>query len=116
MNGTQLRTWLAAWWILAGMATATAADEFRNVIGQHIELTSDIESEAEANELVASFDRAVEQWREFWELPERSLDAWSVKAFVMQDKASFQDAGLIDPRVPDFKEGYALGNSVWIMA
>ncbi len=98
------------------MATATLADEFHNVTGQHIVLTSDIESEAEANELVASFDHAVEQWREFWGLPERSLDAWSVKAFVMQNKPSFQSAGLIDPRVPDFKEGYALGNSIWIMS
>ncbi|EMI21947.1 hypothetical protein RMSM_01124 [Rhodopirellula maiorica SM1] len=33
----------------------------------------------------------------------------------MQDKTPFLRAGLIDPRVPDFKQGYALGNSLWIV-
>ncbi len=44
------------------------------------------------------------------------MDDWIVKAFVMRDKQAFESAGLIDPRVPDFKDGFALGNSVWVVA
>ncbi|WP_442509059.1 hypothetical protein SH528x_000608 [Novipirellula sp. SH528] len=115
MNGTQFQIGLVAGIFFIGMVNATLADDFRKASGQHIEITSDIESDAEINELVTSFDAAVNQWRDFWGLPEHALDSWSVKAFVMKDKTPFMRAGLIDPRVPNFQQGYALGNSIWMM-
>lgn len=115
MNGTLFQIGLAAGVLFIGMARATLADDFRKASGQHIEITSDVASESEINEWVTSFDAAVDQWRAFWGLPEHALDSWSVKAFVMQDKTPFQRAGLIEPRVPDFEQGYALGNSLWIL-
>ncbi|GAA5510852.1 hypothetical protein [Novipirellula caenicola] len=115
MNGTLFQIGLAVGVLFSGMADATGADDFRKARGQHIEITSDVASESEIDQWVRSFDTAVDQWRAFWGLPEHALDSWSVKAFVMQDKTPFLRAGLIDPRVPDFNQGYALGNSLWIM-
>lgn len=84
--------------------------------GRYLELITDLESADEADTLVASFDAAVDRWKQFWSIPDGQLDQWKVTAYVMRDRAAFDRAGLIPPRVPNFRYGYALGDSVWILA
>ena len=89
---------------------------FETFRGQHITLVTDLESADEARSLVATLDAAADQWRLFWQLPEDALADWQIKAFVMRDKAAFERAGMIPARVPAFQQGYAFGNSIFVLA
>ncbi|MDB4331639.1 hypothetical protein OAA27_01070 [bacterium] len=84
--------------------------------GQYIELVTDLESSQEADRLVASFDAAVTQWVEFWQIDQFDLSSFRVSAFVMRDEGAFRQAGFIPPEVPDFNFGYAMGKKIWIKA
>ena len=99
-----------------GGTSASCQDGLRRLSGQHIQLTTDIAAQVEAETLVASFDAAVPQWEAFWQLPTGSLDDWKVDAFVIRDKAAFRRLGLIPRHIPDFPFGYAAGNTVWVVA
>ena len=77
-------------------------------------LITDCGDETLLNEFAESFDQAVDQWRQFWELPEGSLAQWRVSAFVMRDKNRFRAAGHLPSHVPDFAFGYAAGSTVWV--
>lgn len=96
-------------------APACSQDGLLKVNGQHIRLTTDLPAD-QANELIASFDAAVPQWEEFWQLRKGTLSQWTVQACVMRDKEAFRRQGLIPPRIPDFPFGYAAGNRIWAMA
>ncbi len=103
--------------VAVGQAPSSAlADQLLRREGRFIRLTTDVNSVAEAETLVESFDAAVPQWVDFWGIPEDDLANWKVDAFVMRDKSEFDRQGLIPRRVPDFPFGYALGNRVWVLA
>ncbi|WP_146532746.1 hypothetical protein [Rubripirellula reticaptiva] len=124
MNRTWIFAWLVCVFTLVGdPVTAVGQDiggqnrtNLYRVDGRFIELTTDLESREEAETLVASFDAAVPQWTGFWDLADDRVAGWKVTAFVMRDKQAFASQGLIPIRVPDFPYGYALNDSVWIMA
>ncbi len=84
--------------------------------GRYIDLVTDLESTAEAEILVTSFDAAVPQWATFWQLEPEALTGWKVEAFVIRDRSLFQQQGLIPDHIPNFPFGYASGNSVWVLA
>jgi hypothetical protein len=84
--------------------------------GRHIELVTDLESAVEAENLVASFDAAVPQWAEFWQLEPDAVAGWKVAAFVIRNRSLFRQQGLIPDHIPKFPFGYASGNSVWVLA
>ena len=84
--------------------------------GRFIRLVTDIESETEASSLVESFDAAVPQWAEFWDVGVDTLEGWQVRAFVMRDRDRFRDQGMIPRHVPDFPFGYAYDDNVWVLA
>jgi hypothetical protein len=84
--------------------------------GRHIDLVTDLESAAEADDLVASFDAAVPQWAEFWQLEPDALAGWKVDAFVIRDSSLYRQQGLIPDHIPKFPFGYASGNSIWVLA
>ncbi len=113
------RTWIVV--VLACLLSivdrgSALADELFQLEGVFVDLTTDVESREEAETLVASLDSAVPQWISFWNLPADAATDWKIKAFVMRDKTRFLSQGLIPDRVPDFPFGYALGDSVWVLA
>jgi hypothetical protein len=116
MNRTRIVFLLSCGLFAALSSTDIIAAELIEREGQFIRLTTDLESAAEAEALVATFDAAVPQWVEFWNLDQRSLADWKVDACVIRDKGKFQAAGLIPQSVPDFPFGYAFGNKVWALA
>ncbi len=112
------RSWiflLVAVWIGSFACRCSAAELVRRQ-GRYIDLTTDLESAAQCDALVAAFDSAVPQWIEFWNLPEHAVAQWRVQAQVIGDKRRFQQDGLIPANLPDFPFGYTLGNRVWVLA
>ncbi|MFK8113713.1 MAG: hypothetical protein AB8B91_16035 [Rubripirellula sp.] len=103
------------WLVAIPTALTTGAAELLQSTGQYIRLTSDLPAD-ETDTLVASFDAAVPQWIEFWNLPADSLANWKVDACVMRDKNAFEREGWIPKNVPDFPYGYALGSRIWVLA
>lgn len=103
------------WIAIATLKANDAPAQLIERIGRHIQLTTDLPS-AEADQLVASFDAAANQWVRFWNLDEDSIGNWKVTAFVMRNKSAFAAQGLIPDHIPDFPFGYAHGDSVWVLA
>lgn len=102
--------------VMTGATSRVSADELLRRQGRYIHLTTDLASTKEAETLVASFDAAVPQWIEFWNLPSDAFATWKVEVCVIRNKAEFQRQGLLPPEIPDFPFGYALGNQVWVLA
>lgn len=94
---------------------AWAADDFIRVSGQHIRLVTDVAPD-EADELIASFDAAVDQWAQLWEVAPDRLTEWTVDAWVMRDVDAFESADQIAADVPDFPYGYAINDRVYVKA
>jgi len=124
MNGSKLLAFVVAWvWhatiiLFVGMAVSqgTMAAELQTTRGRHITLTTDVStSQLDTKQLVETFDTAVAAWESFFALPDHALNDWSINAYVMQDKAAFTKAGFLPLRVPSFTQGFAYGNSVWVM-
>ncbi|QDT01711.1 hypothetical protein K227x_00780 [Rubripirellula lacrimiformis] len=112
------RTWIVIGWLcgwVIAAANACAVEPYQ-LTGQFIELTTDLDDRDEAQTLVTSFDAAVPQWIAFGNLADDVAQGWKVKAFVMQDKSVFMNRGWIPLRVPDFPFGYAIDDSVWVLA
>ena len=96
MNGTRIGILAAL--VSIGLAISPKngwSDDFLRRTGQHITLTTDIDSPEQVEDLVKSFDAAVPQWAAFWGLPDGALDDWKVDACVIRSKPAFQQAGLI---------------------
>lgn len=111
------RTWIVltvGFWIAAFACCAGANDSIERH-GKYIRLTTDLASATECDDLVATFDAAVPQWLEFWNLSENDVADWKVHAWVMRDKRRFANQGLIPERLPDFPFGYTLGNQIWVL-
>jgi hypothetical protein len=84
--------------------------------GRHIRLITDLADAGQADQLVASFDAAVPQWIEFWDLPQDASEPWQVVAYVMQDRERFRQQGRIPSELPEFQFGYASGDTLWVIA
>ncbi len=103
--------WLFVWFTYE----AKAADLVQRH-GKYIHLTTDLESIAECDALVASFDAAVPQWLEFWDLSEQDIASWNVDACVIRDRERFERQGLIPDNLPNFPFGYTWDDKVWVLA
>ena len=98
------------------LAAPLKADELLVRDGRYIHLTTDIASAEEAENLVASFDAAVPQWIQFWNLSADAVANFKVKACVIRNKTDFNQRGLIPVTVPNFPFGYAMRSQIWVMA
>lgn len=103
--------------LAVGWVSGPAAAQLRELEGRFVHLTTDLASNREAESLVSSFDTAVPQWADFWNLSLDGLQTWKVHACVIHDKAKFRQAGLTPDDLPDFTHGYAYGpDRVWVIA
>jgi len=101
-------------WLISFACGAQAADLIKRE-GKYIHLTTDIESTAEIDTLVSSFDAAVPQWLEFWNLTEHDVASWKLDACVIRDRDRFKNDGLIPGDVPDFPFGFTLDDRCWVL-
>ena len=114
MIQSQLIFWVGC--VSALLVGPLMADELLERDGRYIHLTTDLASAEEAESLVASFDAAITQWIQFWNLEDDAITNLKVEACVIRNKAEFTRRGLIPAKVPDFPFGYARGNKVWVLA
>jgi hypothetical protein len=95
-----------------------SADEpsLRTLSGRHVQILTDLPSSAAVDELPAAFDAAVPYWADVLQLPADAVAAWQVRAYVMQDKASFRARGYLPSDLPDFPHGFQRGDQLWVIA
>jgi hypothetical protein len=114
---------------LAELAEAAKAREFdlpvldeakiasvglRKLEGKHIDIYTDLPEAAEVDELPQVFDAAVPLWCEYFEVDPPKLADWKLIGAVMQQRETFQRAGLYVESLPDFPTGYSVGSQLWL--
>ncbi len=103
--------------LILGTGRADAhATKFLRYDGKHIRLQTDVGTSQDAKDYVAAFDAATDQWTQFWNLPPKVVQSWSVDAVIMSDRNVATAAGLMGDRIPDFKFGFAAGNMLYVIA
>ncbi len=107
---------IVASWLVLNLPNAIAeSSKFMKYDGKHIRLQTNVGSKQDAEDYVKAFDAATEQWIVYWGVSQEAVSGWSVDAIVMSDRQSATIAGLMKPRIPDFKFGYAAGNTVYVI-
>ncbi len=107
---------LFAAWLVLNLSNAIAdSSKFMKYEGKHIRLQTNVGSKQDAEDYVKAFDAATQQWVVYWGLSPETVADWSVDAIVMSDRQSATIAGLMLPRIPDFKFGYAAGNTIYVI-
>ncbi len=80
----------------------------------HLELYTDARGRDDVDQLPQIFDLAIAQWCEYFSIPQQRTESWKIRAFVMEDEARFQKAGLIPPDLPRFPAGFQHGRNMWV--
>ena len=91
-----------------------AAAGIREITGKHLRLLTDVPANPAVDELPQVFDAAVPLWGEYFGIPEEKYENWQIQGFLIRDRAKFAALGLLSERNPDFINGYALGNELWL--
>ena len=91
-----------------------AAVGIRELTGKHLRLFTDVPASPAVDELPQVFAAAVPLWAEYFHVPLAKLEHWQVQGFLIQDRAKFAALGLLSERNPDFINGFALGNELWL--
>ncbi|EMI53885.1 hypothetical protein [Rhodopirellula sallentina] len=95
-------------------ASAVAGAETVTRQGVHLRLTSDVADERLLDDLVSAFDAAVPQWLAFWGFPADRATGWRIDGFLMEDVDAFRRDGKLPGHIPDFKNGFATPDAIWI--
>lgn len=112
---------LAAWKATAadlpaapGPAGAGADGQVRKLNGQHLTLWTDAPSQPEVDELPAVFDRAFLAWCRYFHVDPAKHANWHVTGCLIQVPDRFRQAGLLPADMPPFRNGYSLGEKLWL--
>ena len=84
---------------------------------QHLTLITDARGRNDVSEFNDVFEQAVEQWCQYFEIPQSAVEEWHLTGCVIldkQDKQKFVDAGLMPEDLPPFPAGYQKGSSIWV--
>ncbi len=91
-----------------------AANGIRKIQGRHLVLFTDVRDRPEIDELTQIFDLAVPRWCEYFAIEPTRAQPWKIRAFLIQDRERFRQAGLMPDDLPDFLAGYQRGFDIWI--
>ena len=103
--------------ILLLLPSPLIAAEIRTLTGKHLTLHTDVPANPEVDALPAVFDRAFEQWCEYFKLDPRNHANWHVDGILLRGPASrerFIAAGMMPADLWDFKSGYSTGKKLWL--
>jgi hypothetical protein len=95
-------------------AQRALAAGIRELVGTHLRLWTDVPSSPGVDELPQMFDAAVPHWAEYFHIAPERLKHWQVQAFLIKDRARFAALGVLPEKNPDYVNGYALGNELWL--
>ena len=91
------------------------SDDLSKVEGVYLQLLSDQPLSDELKAHVDQFDKAVPLWLAYFEQPLSAVEGWRMTGYLMKDKVAFQQRGLIPGSLPNFPNGYSVGNKLWVM-
>ncbi len=83
--------------------------------GKHLTLFTDLPSSPAVDGLTTVFDTAVPQWAEYFGVPMAELDDWSIRGHLIEDRQRFRALGLMPSDKPDFVNGYANAEALWLV-
>jgi hypothetical protein len=127
-NGVSRRKWILGFLLCAAAALpqlalhgqdaeikrAAEAAGLQFFSSKHVSIVTDIRGNESVKEFPLVFDRAVEQWARFFEVPEKRLAKFHMTGYVMVDSSRFQQADFIPRDLPKFLHAYQLGDQFWI--
>ncbi|MCA9236263.1 MAG: hypothetical protein KDA44_12390 [Planctomycetales bacterium] len=96
-------------------ADRVAAAGVRVLEGRHLRLFTDLPSEPAVDELPAVFDAAVPQWAAYFGVDESKTAAWQVQGYLIDDRATFAALDLMPEQNPDFANGFATVDELWLV-
>ena len=91
----------------------TAAAGIRKLSSKHLTLYTDMPSAEEIDRLPEIFDQALPQWCEYFGVDASKQADWHMTGFLMQQKARFEDVGLLPDGLPPFEHGFARNHEFW---
>ncbi len=86
----------------------------RQLASKHLTLFTDLPSSPEVDALPALFDQAFGQWCAYFGVDAERHAKWHARAYLMKARERFQSAGLLPADLPDFFNGYARGDQIWL--
>lgn len=92
-----------------------AAAGLRVLEGRHLRLLTDLPASPAVDELPAVFDAAVSQWAAYCGVDEAGVLDWRVLGCLINDRATFAAVGLMPRRHPDFANGFAEADRIWLV-
>ena len=87
----------------------------RKIEGKHLQLFTDLPPAPQVDELPRVFDAAVPLWLEYFRVPAKRVQGWQVRGYLIQDRAKFAALDLLPRQWPEFPNGFATPQEVWVM-
>jgi len=82
---------------------------------RHLQLVTDLPSSPAVDELPVVFDAAVPGWADYFNISSERTAPWKMRAFLIQDRAKFAALGLLPQERPDFINGFASAQQLWLV-
>lgn len=92
-----------------------AAAGVRMLPGRHLRLFTDLPARDAVDELPAVFDAAVPQWAAAFGVQPADCATWRVDGFLIKDRATFAALGVMPSEHPDFENGFARKDRLWLV-
>jgi hypothetical protein len=86
----------------------------RQLTSQHLTLYTDVPASPEVDSLPAQFDAAFPQWCAYFSVDNQQHADWHVRAYLMKSRERFEAAGLLPADLPNFFNGYARRDQIWL--
>ena len=91
-----------------------AAWGIRKISSQHLDLYTDLPADPAVDELPHVFDLAVPQWCDYFDVDPTLAKTWRMAAYLINDKARFERAGLFPSDLPTFLNGFQRSAELWL--
>jgi hypothetical protein len=91
-----------------------AAAGLRKLSSVHLTLYTDLPSSPAVNELPKVFDLALPQWAEYFGIAEDEWRPWRMVGYLIDNKQTFIQLGLLGDHLPPFQHGYQQGPELWV--
>ncbi len=91
-----------------------AAAGIRKLTGKRLTLYTDLPSVRAVDELPRAFDQAFPQWCKYFDIDPADHADWKMTGFLMKDRRLFAKLGLLPPAIPNFLNGFAWDNILWL--
>jgi hypothetical protein len=91
-----------------------AAAGIRKISSRHLDLYTNVKSDAEVDNLPALFDQAVPQWATYFGIDPAKTQNWRARAFLIGDRAPFDALKLMPAANDQFVNGISSGGELWL--